>query len=165
MATRQKTTWRDYQSLARYVLEEIREELGLSEVEGAQAIPGLHSGTSWNIDAKGVRESDGATIIVEARRFSEEHQSQEKLAALAYRIFDTRSGGAIVVNPHDFQKGAQLIAQANNVVNVKLDMYSTPDDFVVEFFNKLYMRVTDRMKFGDSFDVQVNEVSAKTDTD
>ena len=49
-----------YEEVARILLNRMRKEFGLERVEGKQDIEGLKSGTSWEIDAKGIREGEKA---------------------------------------------------------------------------------------------------------
>ncbi len=70
-----------YEEVAAYLLDRFAAEFGLDRVEGKQPLPGHETGTTWVIDAKGVRESDGATIIVKCRRYTTSKAKQEQLAA------------------------------------------------------------------------------------
>ena len=60
----------------------------LKSVEGKQKIQGRRTGTTWEIDAKGVAEGSEGFFLVECRRYTTSKQSQEKTGALAYRIID-----------------------------------------------------------------------------
>jgi hypothetical protein len=106
----------------------------LDRVEEEQKVQGEKG--VWRIDAKGVRESDGATILVECRRKGR-RLNQEALGAIAYRIRDIGATGGIVVSPLDLQSGAKRLAAAENIVSVQLDASSTPTDFVMRFLGKL----------------------------
>jgi hypothetical protein len=46
-------SWEDYEAVARFLVHELREKLGLARVEGKQKVAG-DSGTEWEIDAKAV---------------------------------------------------------------------------------------------------------------
>ena len=46
-------SWKDYEAVARFLVHDLREKLGLERVEGKQKIAG-ESGTEWEIDAKAV---------------------------------------------------------------------------------------------------------------
>jgi hypothetical protein len=130
------TRWRTYEEVARYLLDQFAKEFGLDRVEGKQKVVGNRSGTEWEIDAKGVRDSDGSFMLIECRRYTTSKQSQEKVGALAYRIIDTGAFGAIIVSPLGLQKGASKIAAAENVFEVLLDENSTPEHFVTHFLGK-----------------------------
>jgi hypothetical protein len=93
-----------YEEVARILLNRMHKEFGLERVEGKQDIEGLRSGTSWEIDAKGIREGDGAIIIVECRRYTSSQLKQEHLGGLAYRILDTGVVGGITVSRWLFKK-------------------------------------------------------------
>ena len=53
-----------------------------------------------------------------------------------YRIIDTGAIGGIIVSPVGLQEGAQKVATAEHVVEVLLDENSTPEHFVIHFFNR-----------------------------
>jgi hypothetical protein len=48
-----KKKWRTYEEVAQYLLEQLGNYFGLGRVEGKQLVPGA-SGTSWEIEAKGL---------------------------------------------------------------------------------------------------------------
>ena len=138
-----------YEEVAAYLLERFAAEFGLDRVEGKQPLPGHETGTTWVVDAKGVRESDGATIIIECRRYTTSKAKQEQLAALAYRIIDTKSAGGIYVSPLGLQEGAVKVAAARNIVNVRLDPESTTRDFLLRFLNTILAGLSNKVEFRD----------------
>jgi hypothetical protein len=113
------------------------QEFGVDSFEGKQRIEGKRSGTLWQVDAKGVRTSDGAIIVVECRRYSKGKQSQGKLGQLAYSIMDIGAYGGIIVSPFDVQAGAKKVAEAENIQRVILHPDSTAAYFQMEFIDKL----------------------------
>ena len=129
---------RKYEEVATDILGRVRRELGLSSVEGKQAIPGL-SGTAWELDAKGVRAGSDAFVIIECRRYRTSRLKQEAVAALAWRIHDTGAAGALLVSPLGLQQGAQKVAAAANVVAVRLNAEATAQQFVLSFLNHLFV--------------------------
>ena len=88
-----------YEEVAHYLLDRFAADFGLQRVEGKQSVSGQESGTSWTIDAKGVRESDGGIVVVECRRYTTSKGKQDQLGGLAYRIIDTEAVGGIYVSP------------------------------------------------------------------
>ncbi len=126
-----------YEEVARILLNRFAEDFGLRSVEGKQDMPGNFTGTSWEIDAKGMVEGTDAFLIVECRRYTTSKLAQEDVAAIAYRIIDIGAAGAITVSPHDLQAGAKKVAEANNVVHVRLSPESTPEEFQLQFLDKI----------------------------
>ena len=118
-----------YEEVAQILLDRFAADFGLSSVEGKQDMPGNLTGTSWEIDAKGVVEGSDAFLIVECRRYTTSKLAQEDVAAIAYRITDIGAAGAITVSPHDLQSGAKKVAAATNIVHVRLSPESTPQEF------------------------------------
>ena len=134
MPPRKPKPWESCQAVAVELLNQFAAHFQLQRVEGDQKVHGKVG--VWRIDAKGVREFDGATILVECRRKGR-RLNQEMLGAIAYRIGDIEAKGGIVVSPLDLQVGAKRIATAEKIVAVQLDASSTPTDFAMRFFGKL----------------------------
>lgn len=130
--------WQTYEEVAKWLLDQFAREFGLDQVEGKQLVPGHSSGTSWEIDAKGIRESDGGFMIVECRRHTKSKISQEQIAGLAYRIQDSGAFGGIFVSPLGFQEGAAKVAARENIFEVTITDTSTPSSFAIGFLGKFH---------------------------
>jgi hypothetical protein len=130
-------TWKTYEEVATYLLNQIATEFGLDRFEGKQKVLGKRSGRKWEIDAKGIGEGDEIFFIVECRRYTTSRQNQEKLGSLAYRIIDTGAKGGIIVSPFGLQEGAAKLAHAENIYNVLLDENSTRTEYVLKFLEKM----------------------------
>ncbi len=130
--------WETYEEVATYLLGQIAEVLGLEKVEGKQTVVGNRSGTTWEIDGKGVKNNEGGFVIIECRRYSKQKQKQEQVAALAYRIMDTGAQGGIIVSPLGIQEGGTKIANSENIQTVTLDENSTTTDYVLKFLNRIF---------------------------
>jgi len=141
--------WRDYEQVAADLLDRFADRFGLKHVEAKQDVPGTKSGTSWEIDAKGVTEHGKGFIVVECRRHTTEKLKQKDLGALAFVIEDTGASGGIVVSPLGLQEGAAKIASAKNIVSVTLSAESTTTDYVLTFLNEVMAGLSDRIVLGD----------------
>ncbi len=146
--------WGAYEEVAAHLLNQFAQEFGLNRIEGKQQVSGQRSKTTWEIDGKGVRDNDGAFMVVECRRYTTSRQNQEKIGALAYRIVDTGATGGIIVSPLGLQEGARKVAESENIVEVRLDQDSTPDQFVMSFLNKIMVGVTDTLHLKDEVKVE-----------
>lgn len=144
-----KTTWKSYEEVAAYLLDQNAHEFGLKRVEGKQTIPGYRSGTSWEIDAKGIWEGNEGFVIIECRRYTTSKQNQGKLGSLAFQIIDTGAVSGIIVSPLGIQKGAAKIAASLNILNVQLDANCTPTVFAMKFLKKLMIGIEERVVLGD----------------
>jgi DNA-directed RNA polymerase subunit RPC12/RpoP len=147
--------WKEYEKVAADLLDRFAADFGLSRVEGKQKVRGRQSGTQWEIDAKGVREGNQGFIIVECRRYTTSRLNQAKVGEVAYTITDTGAEGGIVVSPLGLQEGARKIAKAKNIVEVQLDPDSTPQDFAMQFLNKIMIGVSATIGFSASVQMQV----------
>lgn len=131
-----QTNWKTYEEVARYLLDIFAAEFKLETVEGKQKVQGFKTGTEWEIDAKGIEEDTGGMFIVECRRYTTSRLSQEHLGGLAFRIIDTESSGGIIVSPLPLQHGAELVAEASNIIVVQITPESTPQNFAINFLEK-----------------------------
>jgi hypothetical protein len=59
------------------------------------------------------------------------------------------------------QSGAELIAKAENIVNVLLDENSTPTEFSLQFLNKLFLGVEDSLCLNDTIEITLIRICAK----
>ena len=149
--------WRDYEEVAVYLLNSIREELGLSAIEGKQHIRGNETDTEWEIDAKGISANGEGIVIVECRRYTKSRQSQSQAASLAYQIKDAGAEGGVFVSPLGLQEGAKKVAAANNIISIEIDPDSTPHDFAMKFFGKMHYGVSMncQMSLGGNFEAEL----------
>ncbi|MDQ2998980.1 MAG: hypothetical protein M3R61_18265 [Chloroflexota bacterium] len=139
--------WETYEEVAAYLLDQISSEFGLARFEGKQDLIGKRSGTSYEIDAKGISSNNETLFIVECRRYTTSRQNQEKLGALAYRIIDTGAKGGIMVSPLGLQEGANKIAAAENIHSVILDANSTRSDHILKFLNQAQISFSAAVSF------------------
>jgi len=149
--------WQTYEEVATYLLNQIAEEFNLSRFEGKQKVIGKRSGTEWEIDAKGIKESDEMFIIVECRRYTKSKQTQEKIGALAYRIMDTEAAGCIIVSPLGLQEGAEKVAKAEKIHSVILNKNCTTKNYILEFLNKIRIGFSDKVEISDSLSITIFE--------
>lgn len=148
--------WETYEEVATHLLDEFAEEFGLERVEGKQNVQGERSGTTWEIDAKGVKKGEEGFIIVECRRYTASKQNQEKIGGLAYRILDTGASGGIVVSPLGLQEGAEKVASSEDIQHVTLSADSTPYEFFLRFLNKVMVGVHDTLQVKENVVVVKN---------
>jgi len=141
--------WESYEQVAQFLVDRMREHFGLSYVDGKQKIKGKRSGTTYEIDGKGVLKDREGFVILECRRYTKSRLKQKNMAALAYSIHDTGAKGGIIVSPLGLQKGARIIAKAENVVSVRLDENSTTKNYVLGFLNKIFAGVTETEKISE----------------
>jgi hypothetical protein len=154
-------TWRSYEEVAAYLLNQFASEFGLERVEGKQEVVGQRSGTTWEIDAKGFRQGDSGFFIVECRRYTTSKQNQEKLGGLAYRIIDTGAEGGIIVSPLGLQEGAEHIAAAENIVSVQLNGESTQHEYILRFLNKIMIGLHDTISFKESLEIELRDADGR----
>ena len=150
------TPWPAYEDVARRVLADMREALGIANVEGKQVLEGASS-ANWEIDAKAWTADGENFLVVEARRHTTSGLKQEELAAIANRIKDVGAQGGIVVSPLPLQRGAKTIAASENIAHVRLTADSTFERYLAEFLGRRFIGVSviESVTLSDSCDAQV----------
>ena len=83
------------------------------------------------------------------------------MGALAYRIIDTEATGAIIVSPLGLQRGAEIIAKAENIHKILLTPESTTTDYLMEFMEKTFLGFSETVTISDS--VKIMEFSSEED--
>lgn len=149
----EKKNWEIYEEVACYLLNIISAKFGVTSFEGKQKVAGHLTGTQWEIDAKGVKEGTDIFLIVECRRYTSSKQSQEKVGALAFRIFDTSASGGIIVSPLGLQEGGKKIANATNIHEVILEANSTTKEYFMRYLNNFFVGLSDVVRMTDSVTV------------
>ena len=149
--------WESYEQVAQFLLDRMAERFGLSYVNGKQKIKGKRSGTTYEIDGKGVLKDREGFVILECRRYTTSRLKQEHMGSLAYRIHDTGAKGGIIVSPLGLQKGARIIAKAENLVSVRLDENSTTKKYVLGFLNMIFDGVTETTEISETVVKIVNK--------
>jgi len=148
------SNWKDYEDVARHLIRQCGKEFSLSDVEGKQVIPGS-SGTSWEIEAKGIKEGDSGFVIIECRRYPKDRLKQESIGGLAFRIIDTGASGGIIVTPIGLQDGAQKVAHSKNIETVILNPESTTTNHVMRYLNRLMVGISETATISDTVTVEI----------
>lgn len=134
--------WENYEQVAKQLIDEFSEELGLQAVGGKQKIQGHLSRTTWEVDALAWKDQNNY-LIVECKCYENKSVNQATVASLAWQIQDTGAVGGIIVTPKDLQSGAQLIAKAANIIDMKLPPDANQYEYMCEFLNKIHMGILD----------------------
>lgn len=146
--------WENYEKVARYLLNKFAHEFELASVDDKQKVPGK-SGTSWEIDAKGVLADGETFLIVECKRYTTGKIDQSTVATLAFQITDTDAEGGILVSPFGLQEGGKKIAEATKIIEVKLDPDSTYEDYFISFMKKGFAHLRMEMPKVEARDVRI----------
>jgi hypothetical protein len=146
--------WETYEEVAVFLLNQLATTLGLEYVEGKQEVRGNRSGTTWEIDGKGVKTEGEGFVIIECRRYTKSKQNQEQVAAVAYRIQDTGAKGGIIVSPLGIQEGAAKVANSENIQTVHMDENSTRTEYVFGFLNRVFIGLSDTIQVTDELIVE-----------
>ena len=142
--------WEKYEAVAADLMKRFREQFGFADVEGKQKVPGA-SGTQWEIDAKGICEDGDGFVIVECKHYGKDYTvNQETVGGLAFRIEDTGAKRGLLVTTVGLQEGAEKVAASADIQTVTLSYDSTPEKYLMEFLNRVFVGVTDHVHVGIS---------------
>ena len=72
-------------------------------------------------------------MIIECRCYPDDRVTQEEVAGLAYRIWDSGAAGGLVVSPLDLQAGAKVVAAHEGIIELQIAPVSTTTDYMVSF--------------------------------
>jgi len=150
-----------YEQVALYLLDKFKDEFGLEKIQGKQSVQGLSSGTTWELDGKGLRKGNEAIFVVECKRYTTSKIKQETAASLAYRIKDISAEGGILVSPLGLQEGAKKIANAENIIEVHLSQKSDNLNFLMFFLNQIKAGSNDIVKISESHREEILGVCEK----
>jgi len=162
---REPKEWENYELVARHLLEEFADHFGLGRVEGKQLVSG-ESGANWEIDAKAFQTESETFLVVECRRYSTQRLKQEDVAALAYKIVDTRGAGGILVTPLPLQEGAAKVAEATNIAHVILRPDSTTTDYFMRHMNWVFVGVAEKypIRVTDAVSIKITRADGTVET-
>lgn len=146
--------WSTFEQVARFILSDLASEFGLGRVEGKQVVSGS-TGTSWEIDAKGVCIDGEGIVLIECRRYTTSRIKQKDMASIAFQISDIGAVGGITVSPLPPQRGAKIIAAQKNITHVELSPNCTNTDYIVSFLGKIFIKFTEHIQIGDFYDVEI----------
>jgi predicted RecB family endonuclease len=132
-----------YEDVARKVLMELAEHLGLKAVEGKNTLKGL-SGTSWEADLGAYDDEDG-TVKVECkyRKSPRDNVKQAEMGAFVLSIIDTKASSGIMVTTHSVQAGAEKVAEKYGVRVVQLKDGSTLEEYTAIIKNCIFKGITE----------------------
>jgi Restriction endonuclease len=133
--------WQNYEEVAQFLLDQLASHFRLGRVEGKQVVAGV--GTTWEIDAKGVREDGKGFVVIECKRHTKQGVPQAVIGALVCSVRDTGAVGGIIVSPLPLQNGARNLATSRGIQEVTLHENSTTTDYILEFLNKIFVGLSD----------------------
>jgi hypothetical protein len=149
----QTNNWSTFEEVARFILSDLASEFGLGRVEGKQVVPGS-TGTSWELDAKGVCIDGDGIVLIECRRYPSSRIKQKDMASIAFQISDIGAAGGITVSPLPPQRGAKIIAAQNKITHVELSPSCTSTDYIVSFLGNIFIKFTEKIQIGAFFDAE-----------
>ena len=104
----------------------------------------------WDIEVAGYKQGSRRLILVECKNRSRNIEP-EQAGGFAYRIEDTGAERGYLVTPLDkgLSKGAQEIADYEQIRHIQVARESTPDDYVMRCADNLFVGVSDTLRLTD----------------
>jgi hypothetical protein len=145
--------WKTFEDAARSIIANHREFFGLEEVEPSVTKVQGTSGYQWNIDVVGYAAGSRKIVIFEVRR-KKRNIVPEEIAGLAYRIEDTGSEKGYIVTRMDrgLSTGAEGIAGYEEIGHIRVSKDATPEFYLMQCLDKIFVRVVDKFDFSDMKD-------------
>lgn len=127
--------WEQYEDAGREVMRLLAKDIGVEEVvEKKQDFQGTV--TPWEIDVAGYK-GDGTLVVFECRKRGRNVEKAE-MGAFAYAIEDLGAKGYVVCQK-TFSKGAQRIADHQEIEHIKLQWDKDTGQKVIEFLGRCFM--------------------------
>lgn len=150
--SQQNRSWRNYEEVAQFLLDQLASHFGLGRVEGKQIVRG--ESTEWELDARGVLVDGDGFVAIECKRHKHRVR-QGQIGELFCKIHDTGAVGGIIVSPLPLQAGASKFANNNLIVQVRLDRNCTTTEYILEFINKLFIGLSQRSVVCDHLEAKL----------
>lgn len=129
--------WKKYEAASRKIIQILCDEFGIASVQGETKLIGK-CGTEWSVEGTATLINGEGFLVLECRRYKTKRLNQEALGGLAYRIQDTGAAGGIIVSPLPLQKGAQYIAEAENIIPIQIESWSTAEYYLAKILGKTF---------------------------
>lgn len=107
------------------------------------------SGTTWEIECKGVRFGSETLFFIECRRYTTSLLDQESLGGLTYRIRDSGAAVASSFRHWGFKKVPRRSRRQKTSSPLKLNPDSRPELYVARYLDQLRTGIQDRLWLSD----------------
>lgn len=130
-------TWETYENAAMNVVRHFMDELGLESVaDKKQDYQG--KATSHNLEVAAYRKGDRKLVVFECKDRTSRNVEKGMMREFAYIIRDLDASPGYYFSRRSLGKGAQEIADLENVGHMKFNIDENTGTQVVEFLNKSY---------------------------
>jgi hypothetical protein len=136
--------WRTYEDASRQLLKNIREQLLFDEIEEKEV--GKEGwGVGWEVNIIAFRVGIEGFILAECNRWKHPPDQGGNLAKFYYTIKCSYESDKIVVTPIDLRDGANCIAKAEKITEIKVDLSSSNESFIAGMVSYVFAKVRDRI--------------------
>lgn len=144
----EKQAWKLFENAARSIIRRHRDEFGLESVEKSVTKVQGQSGIEWNIDVVGNTAESDKPVIFEVRR-KRRNVEPEEIAAIAYRIKDTKSQKGYIVTRTErgLSSGAETLAGFEQIGHIRISEDATPESYLMSHLDNLFLGLMDTMEY------------------
>lgn len=153
-----KHKWESYEDVARQLIDDIKEQLGLCRVNEGKFLFPKSDGGECEIDVSAYDISNEKLVLVECKR-KKRRLSPEEIHGFAYRIQQTNAKRGIIVTTIGLQKGARIAADAAKITLIILNGESTIDEYIARITQKLFLKTTDHFNGISSTVIEAKSVN------
>ncbi|HEY9636911.1 MAG TPA: restriction endonuclease [Coleofasciculaceae cyanobacterium] len=133
-----QSDWQKYEDYTRQILNDERVQKYLEKyfnlfnlvIKPKDKLPGIKTGTQWEVDGYGYDIND-QLILIECKHYKSDKVVQNTVAAFAYIIRDVEAKSGIIVTTFGLQFGAIKVARTEDIGLIKLHYNSTNKNFLL----------------------------------
>lgn len=138
-----KESWKTYRKATRQVFKDVKGYIGVEGIEGRQKVD-IKSSSECEVDVTAYRVGGEGIIVFECKRW-EYSLDKGALGKFHYLIKNAGVNSEIVITPLDFQECTAKLAQAEKIIEIKLDFHSTSKSYIGKIVSHIFSRVKDEI--------------------
>lgn len=141
--TSSKESWKTYRKATRQFFKDVKGYIGAERKEGRQKIE-IKSGSECEVDVTAYRVGGEGIIVFECKRW-EHSLDKGALGKFHYLIKNAGVNSEMVIIPLDSQECTTKLAQAEKIIDIKLDFHSTSESYIGKIVSHIFSRVKDEV--------------------
>jgi hypothetical protein len=138
-----KESWKAYREATIRLLKDVKGYTDVERMEGGQKV-NIESGSECEVDVAAYRVGGEGIIVFECKRW-ERSIEQGALVKFHYSIRNSGVNSGIRITPIDLQECITKLAQAEKIIEIKLDFNSTSKSYIAKIVSRIFSRVNDEI--------------------
>jgi len=135
--------WKTYREATRQFLKDVRSYISAEHIEEGQKVR-MNNGSECEVDVAAYRIGGEGIIVFECKRW-EHSLDQGALGKFHYGIKNASVNSRIIITPIDHQECTAKLAQAEKIIEIKLDFNSTSKRYIEKIVSRIFSRVKDEI--------------------